>query len=78
MNQLTTIAALPSGSGQAAHLPAEVGEARKPEPAYRGQGGMTHTAFTVIPQVPQEAEYFEWIELGSPEVRRARMDTKGD
>jgi hypothetical protein len=26
MNQLTTIAALPSAAGQAAHLPAEVGE----------------------------------------------------
>jgi hypothetical protein len=41
MKGITTLAALPSGSGQAAHLPAEVGEARKPEPAYRGQGWTT-------------------------------------
>lgn len=30
-NQLTTIAALPSGAGQAAHLEPEVGKARSPE-----------------------------------------------
>jgi hypothetical protein len=32
-NQLTTIASMPSGAGQAAHLPAEVGEA---EPTWNG------------------------------------------
>jgi hypothetical protein len=31
-NQLTTVAALPSGAGQAAALPAEVGEAKAQEP----------------------------------------------
>ena len=31
-NQLTTIAALPNGAGQAAHLPAEVGETAPEEP----------------------------------------------
>lgn len=32
MNQLTTIAALPRGAGCMATLPAEVNEAKKPEP----------------------------------------------
>jgi hypothetical protein len=41
MKGITTLAALPSGSGCMSHLPAEVGEARKPEPAYRGQGWTT-------------------------------------
>jgi hypothetical protein len=52
-NQLTTIAALPNGAGQAAALPAEVGEAK---PAYRvGEKTLLYfnlpSPYTVIPQV---------------------------
>lgn len=36
MKGITTIAALPSGAGQAAHLPAEVGEAKAKPPVWMG------------------------------------------
>ncbi len=46
MKGITTQAAIPSGAGQAAHLPAEVGEAR-----YATGGYVTPSTYTAIPQV---------------------------
>jgi hypothetical protein len=44
MKGITTLAALPSGAGQAAALPAEVGEA-KPAPIYGSGGGIVFVKY---------------------------------
>jgi hypothetical protein len=56
MKGITTLAALPSGAGQAAALPAEVGEERK----WASGGYVTPSAWKVIPQVrpPEGVEAF--------------------
>lgn len=57
MNQLTTIAALPTASGSSSHLPPEVGEAKKHVWA-RGFAGLT----PLRDAAPVEGTYevFEW------------------